>query len=238
MEGLALAVSLGVNGGLLYTKKVSKDKRRAREGFQEIMNPDVAKAFNRQHNEYVQTGASRFNPIQNLMDPNNNVLLPPDFSQADVTRVQKNLRNATGGAIAKPNDPSFQLTRDPKKNILLNAGGKGTAMEAIKTCEAIKSIDCNAFDKEDFAFNCGVCFQDGKTASGNPTVGGLYITEDDRASAEAVAKRMNSRTVNYQPSTGKCADNMFVTTKAQCIALKKKLDCATNQSFDTEDCSQ
>lgn len=238
MEGLALAVLLGVSGGLLYTKKLSKDKRRAREGFAEIMNPDVAKAFNPLHNEYVQTGASRFNPIQNLMDPNNNVLLPPDFSQQDVNNVQRNLRNALGPALAVPNDPSYQLKRDPKKNILLNAGGEGTALAAIKTCEAIKSIDCNAFDNPEFAISCGVCFEDGKTSSGNPTVGGLYITEDDRASAEAVAKRMNSRTVNYQPSTGKCASGMFVTTKEQCIALKKKIDCAKGQSFDNADCSQ
>lgn len=238
MEGLLpLAVLAGASGTLLFASRMKRQSRRAREGFESVMDPKVAGAFPPSHTDYVQKSAGKFNPIMNLMDPTNNVLLPPNFSKEDVNRVDSNLKRSMRSALAVPNDPSFQLKPGSKKDILMNPESEGTAMAAIKTCEAIKQIDCNAFDKEDFAFNCGVCFKDGQTGSGNPQLGGLFITEDDRASAEAVAKRMNSRKVNYAPSVGKCAPNMFVTTKAQCESLKKQLECQSKQSFDSPGCS-
>lgn len=239
MEGLLpLAILLGASGSLLATKKYTTTKRRAREGFQSIVDPSVAEAMPPQHTRYVETGAMKYNKTQNLMDPQNNVLLPPDFTSGDVKRQEGKLRGAFRSALASPRDPSFNVQADKKLDVLLNAGGKGTAIDFMKKCEAITSIDCNAFNNPDFAGNCGICFDGGENSKAQPHIGGLFVTEDDKAVAEAMAKRMNSRKINYSPSVGKCAPNMMVTTKAQCESLKKQLACQTNQSFDGAGCNQ
>ncbi len=239
MEGLLpLAVLLGASGSLLAAKQYTNTKRRAREGFQSIVDPAVARAMPPQHVKYVETGAMKYNKTQNIMDPQNNVLLPPNFTTSDVKRQESSLRNAFRSAIASPREPSFNVQADKKLDVLLNAGGKGTAIDFMKKCEAVTSIDCNAFNNPEFAANCGVCFEGGENSKAQPHLGGLFVTEDDKAVAEAMAAKMNTRKVNYSPSVGKCAPNMMVTSKAQCERLKNELACKTNQSFDGKGCNQ
>jgi hypothetical protein len=213
------------------------------EGFQAgrgdtLVNPTVANAMGQAHTTYVNDAASRYNPIMNLMNPANNVLLPANYTPADVNQVQTNLRGAVRAALAVPNNPSFDITTKSVGNMLMNTGSGGTAQKAIQTCEAIKTVDCDAFNNQDFAANCGICHEGGVNSGGNPSLGGLYVTQDDLADAEQAARRMGSRYPNYTPSVGKCAPNRFTSTKEQCVALKKKMECEAKQSFDGDGCSQ
>jgi hypothetical protein len=238
MEGLLpLIVLFGASAGMLVVKSKSKSNRN-KEGFNSIVTEAVKNSFGKDHSDYVQKSASKFNKTMSLMDPGNNVFLPPNFTSDDVRKTEKDLRGAIQSALASPNEPSFNVKHGNGLDILMNAGGKGTAKQAISDCEKLKTIDCNAFDKEDFALNCGVCFQGGTTSTGSAQIGGLYVAEDDVASARAMADKMGSSQVNYTPTVGKCDANMFVTSKQQCITLQKKLACQANQSFDGQGCSQ
>ena len=236
MEGLLpLIILFGASAGMLAVKN---KKNRTKEGFESIVTETVKRAFGKNHSDYVQKSASKFNKAMSLMDPGNNVLLPPNFTHDDVRKTEKDLRGAIRSALASPNEPSFTVKNGNGLDILMNAGGKGTATQAISDCEKLKTIDCNSFDKEVFALNCGLCFQGGQTSTGSAQIGGLYVAEDDVVNAQAMADKMGSSQVNYTPSVGKCDPNMFVTSKAQCITLQKKLACQANQSFDGQGCSQ
>jgi hypothetical protein len=239
MEGLLpIAILFGASASLLAVKRSSNTQRKGREGYESFLKDGIARNFGNEHASFLYKSASKYNKASSLMDPGNNVLLPPNFSPQDVKNTERDLRSAMQSSLATPNNPSVSLKPNRSLNLIMNAGGSGSALDAIGDCEKIKTIDCNAFNKQSFSINCGMCFEDGQTGSGVPQFGGLYVSEDDRATAEAMAAKMNTNVVNYTPSVGKCAPNMFVTTKAQCINLQRKLACQKSQSFNGQGCSQ
>lgn len=238
MEGLLpLAVLIGASGSLLAYTRASRRAQRGREGF-DIVNPAVEKAFGGAHANYVRKGAEKYNPLMNIVNPKDNVLLPANFSPSDATITQQLIRRALIGAEAKATPLSRDLVPTKQEDILLNKDSQGTGLRAIMNCEKVKSSDCGAFDDSNFALNCGICVEGGRDSNGNTTLGGLFISEDDRLNAEAAAKRMGSRVVNYTPTVGKCDPNRFVTSKKQCTRLKAQLDCQKKQNFDVPGCSQ
>jgi hypothetical protein len=239
MEGLLpIVILFGASAGLLAVKHSSNTKRKGREGYQSIVKPSIARNFGADHADFIQKSASKYSKGSSLLDPLNNVLLPPNFTTSDVKKAENDLHSAIHSPYSVASEPSVRVKPSRGIEFILNAGGEGTALNAIGDCEAIKKIDCSAFDKKSFSLNCGMCFQDGQTGSGAPQFGGLYVSEDDKVTAEAMAAKMNTSVVNYAPTVGKCAPNMFVTSKAQCINLKNKLACQTSQTFNGAGCSQ
>lgn len=260
MEGLLpLAVLIGASGSLLAYTRSSRRAQRGREGYNnpnarrtegynnpkahsaegfDIVNPAVETAFGGSHANYVRKGAEKYNPIMNLINPKDNVLLPTNYSPNEASTVESSIRRALVGAEAKPTPVSRNLIPTSTEDIILNKDSQGSGLRAIMNCEKVKSSDCGAFDNSDFALNCGVCFEGGRDSNGNTTLGGLFISEDDRMNAEASAKRMGSRVVNYTPTVGKCDPNRFATSKKQCTRLKSKLECQKKQNFDVPGCSQ
>ena len=63
---LPLALTIGLSGTFLYASA-----KRKKQGFQDV-DPSVSKALGYQHAQYVRDGASRFNPLMNLINPANN----------------------------------------------------------------------------------------------------------------------------------------------------------------------
>ncbi len=239
MEGLLpLAVLIGASGSLLAYTRSSRRARRGREGYADIVNPAVETAFGGAHANYVRKGAEKYNPIMNLVNPKDNVLLPTNYSPSEATTVETSIRRALTGAEAKATPLSRNLKPTSTEDILLNKDSQGSGLKAIMNCEKVKSSDCGAFDDSNFALNCGVCFEGGRDSNGNTTLGGLFISEDDRMNVEAAAKRMGARVVNYTPTVGKCDPNRFVTSKKQCTRLKSQLECQKKQNFDVPGCSQ
>lgn len=235
MDGLIpLATLVGLSGGLLYASR----KNRSLEPYEDLINPSVKRAMGSEHSEYVYNAASRFNPLMNLINPAKNPLLPANFTPKDVNDAQQKVKQSVLTAIAVPSNPSYDLIKSKTENILINTGDGAAGFKAVQKCEAINTIDCNAFDKEEFALSCGICHQEGRNSTGNPVVGGLFIDEDDKYNAEQSAKRMNSRYIPYSPTIGKCATGRFTTTKQECLRMKKQMECEAKQSFDVEGCSQ
>lgn len=233
MEGLLpLAALIGASGSILYATA-----KRKKETFVDV-NPSVESAMGPVHTQYVKDGASRFNPLMNLMNPAANPLYPDGSKPSDAVIETKRVQQAVSSALATPMNPSFKLSKSDVDAIGINLGSGGIGSQAIKVCESLKTLDCNAFDDPNFAFSCGICHEGGKDSGGNSILGGLYILDEAKESAEAYAKRMGSRKPNYTPSVGKCSPGKFSVTKEQCLRLKNQMDCEAKQSFEVPGCSQ
>ena len=237
MEGiLPLAVLLGASGSLL----LAAHKGKTHESFQDssLVKPGVRQALGPEHKKYVEDAARRYNPIMNLINPQNNPVLPPNFTPGNLHTAESDIRDTLKAALATPSNPSFNVTASKAADILLNTG-QGTNTQAdIKRCEAVNTINCDAFDDPKFADSCGVCHENGRNSGGNPVVGGLFILPDAKTDAEINAKRMNSRLPNYVPSVGSCSTGRFSTSKAQCLRIKAQMECDAKQAFDGAGCSQ
>jgi hypothetical protein len=231
---LPLATLVGLSGMILAA---SRKNNHTKEQFIQITHPNVAEAVSSSHTEFTESSASRYNPIANLMHPRRNTLLTPNYSNDELTQTEGNLRDALRSILANPNEPSVALKPSNPNNLRLN--GDGTFQNILKKCEAVKTLDCNAFDDPLFATNCGMCHENGFDSSSNPiSAGGLYTSDDDKLYAKTNAGRMGSTKINYTPTVGKCNPYRLTTTKEQCIRLKKQLECEKGQSFDFDGCSQ
>jgi hypothetical protein len=234
MEGLLpLALTIGLSGTFLYATAQKK-----KQGFEDLVNPAVSKAFGDKHAQYIRDGASRFNPLMNLMNPSINPLYPEGASLSQVKEQEKNVQNALFNIDAQPNNPSFDIQKDKRMHVAINTGSGGPGVNTIKMCEKLMEVDCNKFDDSNFAYSCGICHEEGRDSTGNTKVGGLYVTEDTKLEAEENARAMNAKRPNYTPSVGKCAPQRFTTTKEQCIRLKKQMECEMKKDFSMPGCSQ
>ena len=213
-------------------------KRNLKEGFiAEYSIPNTPRnALPEEHVGYVATGIRKYNPIMNLINPQKNVLLPPDFKDNDVRLAENKLKDAVASILAVPNNPSFKLRRGSTANIVLNYDSKGVG-NLIKKCEAINTIQCSAFDNPEFLANCGMCHENGKNSSGSNITGGLFVDEDTKWAIKATAKQQGSPSVKYNPTVGSCKNGRFTTTKEECEQMKLRMDCEKTQSFAIPGCS-
>jgi len=209
---------------------------RHHEGFNDIVDPAVKDALGPNHADYIQQSAEKYNPLMNLMNPSRNPLLSPDYSADEAKSVQDSVRKALLSPNAKANDPSFDVTKSKVNDILINRNSYGSARRLIANAEKVKTIDCGAFDNSEFANSAGICHEGGVDSNGNTINGGLYISEDDKESAQILARRMNSKEVNYTPSVGKCNPYHFSTSKQQCLSIQNEMNCVKKQSFDVKGC--
>jgi len=206
------------------------------EGFDDIVSSAVKNTFGETNANYIRQSAEKYNPLMNLINTQNNPLVPPDYSEDDAKNAQESVRQALRAPMASPNDPSFNITTNNVNDILIDRNSKGSARQSIVNAQKIKTIDCSAFDNADFAQTSGICHEGGLDSGGNPIMGGLYISEDDKENAEIIANRMNSKEVNYSPTVGKCNPYRFSTSKEQCLAIKNEMNCIKKQSFDGTGC--
>lgn len=116
------------------------------------------------------------------------------------------------------------------------SAGKTGLFAQIATCEAVLTNDCSAFDDPKFAATCGICMDIGTNSKGVTTTGGLVLTKDAIAYAKSTAFR--GSIPNYKATVGSCPANRLVSTKAECIAMKHKLQCEKSGSYDLANCSQ
>jgi hypothetical protein len=235
MEGvLPLTVLGGLIGGFLYSAASNKKKER----FEDIVNKSVAKALGPKQAQYIRDAATRYNPLMNMINPYDNPLVSK-ATTAEAVEQSKDIREAIRTASSKPSEPSLNIKLNSVNDININTGAGGIEIENAKRCEEIKTADnCDAFDDPNFKTNCGLCFEDGRDSLGNPSIGGLFVLEDDILNAEDAARRMGTKKVNYKPTIGKCKPGSFAVTKEQCIKLKNQIECRRLQDFNTPGCSQ
>jgi hypothetical protein len=107
---------------------------------------------------------------------------------------------------------------------------------SIDKCEAVNTMDCNAFDDPEFSRICGMCLDIGKNSDNVPATGGLVLLSDDRNLARESAS--SNYLPDYIPTVGFCPAGKMVSTKAECLKLQRQLLCRKNSSYDLDSCSQ
>jgi len=106
----------------------------------------------------------------------------------------------------------------------------------IDKCEAIKTDDCNAFDNPSFATDCGICLDIGTDSTNASKTGGLVLLPYDKTNARNTAKP--GFLPQYKSTVGFCPAGKLVSSKAECMKLKKKKLCEQNKNFNIPGCSQ
>jgi hypothetical protein len=138
------------------------------------------------------------------------------------------------GTLGDSADKMLQ-TVGVKSSYPLNSGKNGL-WEIIDKCEAIKTMDCNAFDNASFAKDCGICLDIGENSDKVKATGGLVLLSDDKQTAKQGAH--SNFLPNYKPTIGFCPAGKMVSTKEECLKLQRQLLCNKNSSYDQPDCSQ
>ena len=135
------------------------------------------------------------------------------------------------GETANPIAKTFQY---PDQDPLFKK--RSNLFRQIDVCEAIKTVDCGAFDNPDFSLDCGMCLDIGKNSKGAAVMGGLVLLPGDK---EVQRKNVKENTIpDYKPTLGFCPIKKMVSTKKECLRLKRELLCKKNNSFDVDHCSQ
>lgn len=114
--------------------------------------------------------------------------------------------------------------------------GKTGLFAKIAKCEAVKTNDCGVFDDPNFAKDCAVCLDIGKNSENEPTSGGLVLLDDERTYAASVKK--GNAIPDYQATVGSCPAHRLVSTKAECVRMKRKIACQNAGSYDLKECAQ
>jgi len=247
---VSLVILLGL---ILITIIIFKLTSKSHQGFQNFLNTAVDDNFDETGKKLINTSISNYNPISNLMNPLNNVLIPRDDSEENenlpaheikkkrenaIIDNEKSLQNSLNSLKVKPNKVSFDIKNKNRNAIMLNPENNGTGGigQFIKKCEKVKMLNCDAFDDKEFDENCGMCHENGKDSKGNQIIGGLFSDYDTRTSNEEDSKNMGLRYPEYTPTVGNCNKGRFTTSKSQCIRLKNKMECEAKQNFKIPNC--
>lgn len=158
-----------------------------------------------------------------------------------VTRQQKQYGNVGISLLTAKNDGALGISANKYLNTFGEPGNhplkdkRDGLWAIIDTCEAIKTVDCSAFDDPAFNLNCGICLDIGKNSERVPTTGGLVLLDKDKQLQHA--RKHSNFLPEYVPTIGFCPAGKLVSTKKECIRLQKELLCQKNSSFDIPGCS-
>jgi len=194
-----------------------------KEGFADSTNPEDSM---NDHEKYVNDRLKNYNPIGIALLGSKTV---------------GNLGDSTRDLMGSPGEKNIQIPNGVRGIYPLNPNNSGL-FDIIKTCEAVKTVDCNAFDDPKFSLNCGLCMDIGPPDSpamnsdNKPAVGGRVLLSDDKKvyNAEAVGTFLPP----YLPTLGSCPAGRMVSTKKQCIRLKREMACEKGANYDLTNCSQ
>ena len=184
------------------------------------------------HNTYVENSQDKFNSLTNTIN-----LVNPAIP---VNKTSSNaFKNALGGLSAQGTTTAY--TFKGTNDYTLPTNMPNTFVQS-KSCEA-QGPTCSAFDDSTFAANCGISFdKEGTGMEGKPHIGGLYISSEDRKKQlDAANKAIENGTDPYkvyQPTLGRSKPGTFSLSKDKCVILKEKLDCESNKTFSSPNCSQ
>jgi hypothetical protein len=194
-----------------------------KEGFADSTDPEDSM---NDHEKYVNDRLKNYNSVGIALIGSNTV---------------GNLGNSTRDLMGSPDEKNVHIPNGMKGIYPLQSKVSGL-FNIIQTCEAIKTVDCNAFDDPKFSLNCGMCLDIGTDDSpamnsdNKPAVGGRVLLPDDK-------QTINEESVGnflppYVPTIGTCPAGRMVSTKAQCIKLKREMACEKGANYDLTNCVQ
>jgi len=223
---LPLATLAGVSGLMLWGSR-----KERKDGF---ATPNLPPDYM----TYLDTSQKKYNPLDIIIDPLNNSLLPKDYTQGQFEAANNAVKDSVRGILATPKDTTYNIQASPKPPATLTSINDSQALTKAKKCQTYTRLNCAAFDDPNFAADCGMCHEGGRNSMGVATLGGLFVTEDTKEASEIYSKRMNSKRTNYKPTIGTCNKNKFTTTKEDCIRVQKQMECEAKRAFTTDGCGQ
>lgn len=144
------------------------------------------------------------------------------------------ISSSSDGVFGDSANPIAKTFQYPEQDPLFNK--RSNLFRQIDICEAVKRVDCGAFDNPDFALDCGMCLDFGKNSVGAAIMGGLVLLDGDK---KVQRQNVKQNTIpDYKPTVGFCPIKKMVSTKAECLRLQRQLLCQKNNSFDVDQCSQ
>jgi len=194
-----------------------------KEGFADSINPEDSMT---EHEKYVNDRLKNYNSV--------GIALLGSKTTGNLGDSTRDLMGSAGEKnVNTPNGARGVYPLQTKNSGLFNI---------IGTCEAIKTVDCNAFDNPKFSLNCGMCLDVGTAtepamnSDNKPSVGGRVLLSDDKKTVDAEA--VGNFIPPYVPTLGSCPAGRMVSTKAQCIRLKREMACEKGANFDLTNCVQ
>lgn len=184
--------------------------------------------------DVIEAGQERFNKFANLVSIANPQLplSPQSLTAVDQATNSMEFGGGLPGAyIPLGGTPPYKIPSSEPNS--LNA--------AQTICETINTSDCTAFQNPAFVANCGISFDlKGKNSKGQPHIGGLYISANDKSFQEEQAKRMNLSPddVRYSPTLGTSAKGQFAVDQASCQVLSEQIACVRTRDLGTDNCAQ
>jgi len=158
-----------------------------------------------------------------------------------VTRQQKQYGDVGITLLTAKNDGVLETSGNKYLNTFGEPGNyplkdkRDGLWAIIDTCEAIKTVDCSAFDDPAFNLNCGICQDIGKNSEKVPTTGGLVFLDKEKQIQQA--NKHSDFLPEYVPTIGFCPAGKLVSTKKECLRLQKEIACQKSSSFDIPGCS-
>ena len=144
------------------------------------------------------------------------------------------ISSSNDGVLGESVNPIAKTYGFPNQDPLFKK--RSNLFKTTDICEAIKSVDCSAFDNPAFSLDCGMCLDIGKNSKGAAVMGGLVLLDGDK---KVQRKNVKENTIpDYKPTVGFCPIKKMVSTKAECLRLQRQLLCKKNNSFDVDQCSQ
>jgi len=144
------------------------------------------------------------------------------------------ISSSSDGVFGESANPIAKTFQYPEQDPLFSK--RSNLFRQIDICEAVKRVDCSAFDNPDFALDCGMCLDIGKNSDSAAVMGGLVLLDGDK---KVQRKNVKQNTIpDYKPTVGFCPIKKMVSTKAECLRLQRQLLCKKNNSFDVDQCSQ
>lgn len=200
---LYMIISIAV----LVTVAIIVNKLTIAEGFEENLSQQLTHVFNPLATTIVS--ASDANAVNAALR-----------AATDSVRVES--RSSTTTMLTTP-DPSF-----------LSFPIEPADVAAAKVCETIRQTDIDSCGLLTNASQqqCGFCLKDGTTHDGQPIRGGLYISNADRQSIEALATARGEKPV-YKPTaigSATCAPGYFFVGVDACKDGARQLSCAVGGS--------
>ncbi len=173
-------------------------------------------------------GSNRANPVFNLMNPTDVPYGRPP------TEVNRDLKTATGllDISGTTRRGGFNVKQAPNYNAIPDAESR--LAKAIKKCEAIKTVDCNAFKDPEFAKSCMITHEPGRNSRNEAHQGGLVLFEEDREAQ--LQSQKGKRFPTFIPTIGESKEKLNSSNYETCVALQEKIACERQGNFNLPNC--
>ncbi len=167
------------------------------------------------------------------------------FNDVGVSLIASNNFGALGNSadpILKTSGPNAGEYAGTSRKFPLRIAEDGVWAK-VKTCEAVTTDDCSAFDSSSFVSSeCGICFDpESKNSRKVVGLGGRFIENANRTSVRPSRADYDPNNPNaanldipdYKPTIGTCSTGYLVSTKAECLKKKSELACQRSNTLNS-----